>query len=105
MARPFHPKVVTANRLIEGDVVYLNPNHDWVTDLQDALYITDETQANAMLATAQAQKNLVAGAYLADMILTDGIPAPAHFREAFRAKGPSNYPHGKQNDKQTESTK
>ncbi len=105
MARPFHPKVVTANRLIEGDVVYLNASHDWVTDLHDALYITDETQANAMLATAQAQKNIVAGAYLADMILTDGIPAPAHFREAFRAKGPSNYPHGKQNDKQTESTK
>ena len=23
-------------------------------------------------------------------------PEPAHFREAFRTRGPSNYPHGKQ---------
>jgi len=40
---------------------------------------------------------MVVGIYLADMEPgADGTPQPVHFREAFRAKGPSNYAHGKQ---------
>jgi len=38
----------------------------------------------------------VVGAYLADFIDEDAGPKPAHFREAFRTKGPGNYFHGKQ---------
>ena len=58
MAKPFTPKVVTANALLEGD--------------------------------------LTVGAYLADVDTSTDTPKPSHFREAFRAKGPSNYTHGKQ---------
>jgi hypothetical protein len=29
-------------------------------------------------------------------VLEDGVPHPTHFREDFRATGPSNYAHGKQ---------
>jgi len=38
----------------------------------------------------------VTGAYLADAKMGDNGPEPTHFREAFRTRGPSNYPHGKQ---------
>lgn len=96
MARAYTPKVLTANRLLEGDVVYYGRNNKWVLSHDDALFLDDEEQANALLAKADAQADLLVGAYLADAALEDGKPVPTHFREAFRTRGPSNYPHGKQ---------
>jgi hypothetical protein len=40
----------------------------------------------------------VVGAYLADAKPGANGPEPTHFREEFRTRGPSNYPHGKQVD-------
>lgn len=94
--RPFTPKVVTANLLREGDVVYLNAQGDWVGDLHDAELIEDETRAAERLALAEGQPRRVVGAYLTDMRAGRNGPEPVHFREGFRATGPSNYPHGKQ---------
>lgn len=96
MARAFTPKVLTANRLIEGDVVYYGTDGTWVLSHDDALFLTDETQANDLLAQAQKQPDLLVGAYLADAALEKGKPVPTHFREDFRTRGPSNYAHGKQ---------
>lgn len=98
MARAFIPKVVTANDLLEGDVIYLTPSGDWSRKHSDALFLEDETQAKEALARASAQGSRLVGAYLADAQLNaDGKPEPVHFREAFRTRGPSNYPtHGKQ---------
>ncbi|MGB3554585.1 MAG: DUF2849 domain-containing protein [Jannaschia sp.] len=93
--RPFVPKVVTANRLLEGDVVYLAADDRWVTDLPSAEAIEDEAVAEARLLDAMAQADRVVGAYLADIRLGPDGPEPIHFREAFRASGPTNYPHGK----------
>ena len=33
MARSFSPKIVTANALIEGDVIYLSADDTWTRDL------------------------------------------------------------------------
>ena len=44
------------------------------------------------LLDAERQKNVVVGPYLADMAPTGDGPVPTHFREAFRASGPSNRP-------------
>ena len=93
--RPFTPKVVTANRLIEGDVVYLAADDRWVTDLREAEIQEDEAIAEARLIDAAAQSDIVVGVYLADVTRGPEGPEPAHFREAFRAAGPTNYPHGK----------
>ena len=76
MAKPFTPKVVTANALLEGDVIYQTAT-GWTRKLEEAEVLTDE-------------------AYLADVDTSTDTPKPSHFREAFRAKGPSNYTHGKQ---------
>ena len=97
MARPFSPKVVTANALIEGDVIYLSATDEWVRDHRQAEYIEDEAHAQLRLLLAQSQGDVV-GAYLADAELAADGPRPVHFREAFRTRGPSNYPHGKQAD-------
>lgn len=98
MNRRFTPKVVTANRLREGDVVYLTADDRWSPLHNDAELIEDEAHAQMRLLHAAAQKLLVVGAYLADAKPGPNGPEPTHFREEFRTRGPSNYHHGKQAD-------
>lgn len=96
MTKPFLPKVVTANDLLEGDVVYFGADDSWVRDLAQAEVIEDPAIADLRLLEAQTQVDLVVGAYLIDVNITETGPQTTHFREEFRASGPSNYPHGKQ---------
>ncbi|MCB6176854.1 DUF2849 domain-containing protein [Rhodobacter sp. Har01] len=98
MTRRFTPKVVTANRLREGDVVYLAADDRWSLLHHEAELIEDEAHAQMRLLFAASQKNLVVGAYLADAKAGPNGPEPVHFREEFRTRGPSNYDHGKQAD-------
>ena len=98
MTRAFTPKVVTANALLQGDVVYLTADDRWTRRLSEAELIEDEAHAQIRLLDAEMQHDRVVGAYLADARPTDAGPRPVHFREAFRATGPSNYFHGKQSE-------
>ena len=98
MSRRFTPKVVTANLLRSGDVVYLTADDHWSPLHHEAELIEDEAHAQMRLLHAAAQKLLVVGAYLADAKPGTQGPEPIHFREAFRTRGPSNYNHGKQAD-------
>ncbi|MEP1521645.1 DUF2849 domain-containing protein [Ascidiaceihabitans sp.] len=95
MPKAFTPKIVTANDLLKGDVIYQTLN-GWSRDLKDAEVLTDEAHADLRLIEGSQQVNSVVGVYLADTEVVDGVPTTTHFREAFRAKGPSNYNHGKQ---------
>lgn len=95
MSPRFTPKVVTANALIEGDVIYQTAT-GWTRNLSQAEVLTDEADADLRLIDASQQINRVVGAYLADVDARAKRPKPVHFRESFRAKGPSNYAHGKQ---------
>ncbi|MEM7318245.1 MAG: DUF2849 domain-containing protein [Pseudomonadota bacterium] len=96
MPRAFTPKVVTANDLLEGDVIYLTADDHWTRTLSQAELITDEAHAQIRLLEAQRQSERIVGAYLADAIEGPDGPEPTHFREEFRRTGPSNYLHGKQ---------
>lgn len=96
MSRRFTPKVVTANALLEGDVVYLTEDDRWSRNHHDAELIEDEAHAAIRLLFAEQQRQTVVGVYLADARQGPNGPEPVHFREAFRTRGPSNYPHGKQ---------
>ncbi|MCC5975381.1 MAG: DUF2849 domain-containing protein [Rubellimicrobium sp.] len=96
MSRAFTPKVVTANRLLEGDAVWLTEDDRWSPDMAQAELIDDEAHAAIRLLHAQGQRDLVVGPYLADARAGTNGPEPVHFREAFRTRGPSNYAHGKQ---------
>jgi hypothetical protein len=95
MPKPFTPKVVTANALLEGDVIYQTAT-GWTRNLVEAEVLTDEADADLRMIDALAQADLVVGVYLADVTPEPEGPRPTHFREEFRAKGPSNYAHGKQ---------
>ncbi len=96
MSRAFTPKVVTANALLEGDVVYFTADDRWSRLHHEAELIEDEAHAQLRLLQADKQRQLVVGAYLADAKAGPNGPEPIHFREAFRTRGPSNYQHGKQ---------
>lgn len=97
MARAFTPRIVTANHLLEGDAVYFTDEADWSRGHGDARVAMNEQDADALLAEASKQQDIVVGPYLAEVTIgEDGRPAPVHFREAFRTRGPSNYFHGKQ---------
>lgn len=98
MSRRFIPKVVTANDLVEGDVVYLTADDRWSRLHHEAELIEDEAHAQLRLLHGAAQKLVVVGAYLADAKPGPNGPEPVHFREEFRTRGPSNYKHGKQAD-------
>ncbi len=100
MSRQFTPKVVTANDLLEGDVVWLTADDAWTRDMARAELIEDEAHAQLRLLHAESQPEIVVGAYLADAKAGPNGPEPTHFREDFRTRGPSNYAHGKQADAQ-----
>ena len=96
-APSFTSCVLTANDLLEGDVVYLAPDGAWTRRLGSARLFVDEAEADRSLAAAQSRQDAVIDPYLAAAVWGDRRgPKPAHFREAFRAAGPSNYRHGKQ---------
>ena len=96
MPRQFTPKVVTANALLEGDVVWQTADDRWTRRIEEAELLDDEAHAQLRLLEAEAQAEVVVGAYLADAVAGQNGPEPAHFREEFRTRGPSNYAHGKQ---------
>ena len=99
MPKPFKPKVITSNALLEGDVVYLAADDTWVRDLTAAEVHTEQNTAETRLAQANTRQHEIVGAYLADVAVGEnGAPEPVHFREEFRRTGPSNYFHGKQVD-------
>lgn len=96
MSREFTPKVITANALIEGDVVYQTADDLWSRRISEAELLTDEAHAELRLLQAEGQPDQVVGVYLVDAKPGPNGPEPTHFREDFRRTGPSNYNHGKQ---------
>lgn len=95
----FTPRVVTGNALLEGDVIYLTEDGRWTRRHDEAELILDEARAAMRLRLAETQTGTVVGPYLAEARPGPAGPEPVHFREAFRTRGPSNYPHGKQEDR------
>lgn len=85
-------KIVTANDLLEGDVIFLNRAGGWTRNIALAAIAEDDAKASELLAQAQ-QPLTVVGPYLVDVELdTDGRPAPLQFREVVRGAGPTNRP-------------
>jgi hypothetical protein len=95
MTRAFTPKVVTANNLVSGDVIYLTADDTWSPHHHAADLLEDEADAQLRLLDASRDRHAV-GAYLAEARQGKTGPEPVHLREAVRTRGPSNYHHGKQ---------
>ncbi len=94
MSKPFTPKVITANALLEGDAVWLTSDDRWTRIMAEAELIEDAAHAELRLLHAESQAHEVVGPYLVDAVQGPDGPEPTHFRETFRTRGPSNYAHG-----------
>jgi len=55
MARVVYPKVVTANHLLEGDVIYMTAKGEWSRHHEDARLFEDPNEAEIALKVAQGQ--------------------------------------------------
>ncbi|CAN1526137.1 Protein of unknown function DUF2849 [Caulobacteraceae bacterium] len=90
-------KALTANRLIDGEVVFWKAGA-WIERFADAQFFDDdETAGPAAVETARGQPTVVVDPYLIDVVEAPGGWAPVSYRERLRALGPTNEPtHGKQ---------
>lgn len=95
MAKQAHPRVLTANDLIEGTSVFLSAE-GWKADIAKAMVAVNADQADelAALGARFVDKNHVVGAYLVEVGLETGTPVPLSRREQIRADGVPTIPFG-----------
>ncbi|MCA1297633.1 DUF2849 domain-containing protein [Stappia indica] len=92
-------KALTANRLIDGEVVWLGRAAAWVEILAEARVLEGEAaEAEALaLGAAAVAGRLIVDPYLIDLERADGGLQPVRLRERIRAHGPTMRPDlGKQ---------
>jgi hypothetical protein len=81
------PNVVTANRLVDGIVVYLAADGGWTEDIARARMAETEDETKALEAEAAKDVALrkVVAVYPMEVALADGIVDPLSVRERIRA--------------------
>jgi len=85
------PQVLTANRLLDGEVLYLAAGGAWVEGLNAATILTTAAEGETALARgAEAERNReVVHAYLFDVVDATAPLRPVKKREVIRAAGPT----------------
>lgn len=87
-------KVVTANDLFGGHVIYFTADGTWSEDLAAAA-MAEGDAAMDLLARAHADEAHAVGPYLMDVAPLSGVPLPsgrATLRETIRDEGPTIHP-------------
>ena len=82
------PSIVTANRTVDGAVIYRNRANGWSTDLSHAAVVRNADEARALLAEAAGDDVGAVGAYIAPVSVKDGETIkPGNLREHIRQRG------------------
>ncbi|HLO24098.1 MAG TPA: DUF2849 domain-containing protein [Methyloceanibacter sp.] len=81
------PNVVTANRLVDGIVVYLAPDGSWTEEIDRARLAEteDETKALEEQAAKDVKARKVVAVYPMEVAIVDGTVDPLSVREKIRA--------------------
>ncbi len=84
-------KAITANRLDDGRVVFLDEDGGWTHALGAALLVADGPDLDEATAYAlrQQEARIVVEPYAIDIAAVDGRPTPSRIRERIRAEGPT----------------
>ena len=84
-------KVVSANRLRDGVVVYVGAAGAWVDHLRAAAVLDDADAVEAALVAARADEalNVIVEPFVVDVTLHDGRPRAMTLRDRIRADGPT----------------
>jgi len=85
------PQVLTANRLRDGEVVYLASGDHWADQLVDAELLQTPAQGEHALARGLVgeQNQEVVNAYLFEVVVNGASLKPVKMREVIRAAGPT----------------
>jgi hypothetical protein len=82
------PSIVTANRTVDGAVIYRTSAKGWSTDLPEAAIVRNADEARALLAEAIADDVGAVGPYIAPVDIKDGDTIkPGNLREYIRQSG------------------
>ncbi len=84
-------KILTANRLVDGEVVWLAADHSWTATIAGAEIAHDAATEEKLARAGHAAflKNEVVDVNLIDVAVTDGRIEPKRLRERIRAAGPT----------------
>jgi len=84
-------RMITANRLSDGAVVFQDSNGAWTEDFNHAAVLADEDALAAALSRARqsADDDEVVESYAIELESRAGHLAPKALREAIRASGPT----------------
>ncbi len=84
-------KAITANRLGDGIVVFLDADGGWPQAIAGAVVFADGPDLDGAVAYAKAQHDarVIVEPYTIDVTLKAGVPVPRLLRERIRADGPS----------------
>jgi hypothetical protein len=85
------PKIISANRLSDGLVVYLSPAGTWTEALGQAECLKDNDAAATRLARAREDiaRNLVVDPFLVELADDQKEPRPISLRDQIRELGPT----------------
>jgi hypothetical protein len=85
-------KVLTANRLVDGEAVWFSAGQRWSETIEDADIASDAAGDARLEAIGKAayDNNEVVDVNLIDVQLVDGAIRPLRLREVIRAAGPTN---------------
>ena len=84
-------KIVTANRLRDGLVVFLADGGKWSGNIAEAAVAADDdTAANLLRQAGRSETdNTVVAPYLIEVEAADRAPRPIRYREWLRTQGPT----------------
>lgn len=84
-------QIVTANRLIDGRVVFRDAEGGWVETFAAAAVLTaPEAAAAVAAASADVAARLIVDPYAVDVTEADGRVTPKAMREKIRVSGPTS---------------
>jgi hypothetical protein len=85
-------KVLTANRLIDGEAVWYSAEQTWSETIVGAEIANDKAAEERLEAIGKAAfaRNFALDIELIDVQLVDGAIVPIRLRERIRAAGPTN---------------
>ena len=85
-------KILTANRLRDGEAVWLAADHSWAASIEAAEIARDKATEEKLERAGKAAllKNEVVDVNLIDVAVADGEIRPLRLRERIRAAGPTN---------------
>ena len=87
-------QIVTASRLTDGAVVFLDGAGGWTERLDRSRLFADKAETAAGLEAGKVAEAgcLVIDVYAVDVVVQAGLVVPTKLREAIRARGPTILP-------------